>query len=66
MRLKDREISDESNIKTIINKAVVCRLGIVNENTPYVVPLCFGYHDNTLYFHSALKGLKIELGLLTE
>ena len=60
MRLKDREISDESNIKTIINKALVCRLGMINENTPYVVPLCFGYHDNALYFHSALKGLKID------
>ncbi len=60
MRWKDREISDESGIKAIINKAVVCRLGIVNGNTPYIVPLCFGYHDNTLYFHSALKGLKID------
>ena len=60
MRWKDREISDESGIKAIIGKAVVCRLGLVNGNTPYVVPLCFGYHDNTLYFHSALKGLKID------
>ena len=60
MRWKDREISDESGIKAIISKAVVCRLGIVNGNTPYIVPLCFGYRDNTLYFHSALKGLKID------
>ena len=28
---------------------------------PYIVPLCFGYRDNTLYFHSALKGHKIDL-----
>jgi nitroimidazol reductase NimA-like FMN-containing flavoprotein (pyridoxamine 5'-phosphate oxidase superfamily) len=60
MRLKDREISDETGIQAIINNAVVCRLGIVNGNTPYVVPLCFGFKDNTLYFHSALKGLKVE------
>ncbi len=59
MRWKDREISDESGIEAIINKAVVCRLGIVNGNTPYVVPLCFGYHDNKLYFHSALMTLLI-------
>jgi hypothetical protein len=47
MRWKDREISDESGIKAIITKAVVCRLGIVNGNNPYVVPLCFGYPDET-------------------
>jgi len=60
MRLKDREISDVPAIKAIIKKAEICRLGVINENTPYVIPLCFGYHDNTLFFHSALKGLKID------
>ena len=61
MRRKDKEISDESSIKAIIEKANVCRLGMVNGNKPYIVPLCFGYHDNVLYFHSSLKGLKIDL-----
>ena len=28
---------------------------------PTVVPLCFAYCDNTLYFHSAGKGLKLEI-----
>ena len=60
MRWKDREISDESGIVAIIKKSVVCRLGMTSGNTPYVVPLCFGYHDNTLYFHCALKGMKID------
>ena len=27
----------------------------------YVVPLCFAYSDNTLYFHSAREGLKLEI-----
>jgi len=61
MRKKDKEISDESGIKAIIEKADVCRLGMANGNKPYVVPLCFGYHDNALYFHSTLKGQKIDL-----
>lgn len=30
MRRKDKEISDESDIKAIIEKAKVCRLGMVN------------------------------------
>ena len=61
MRRKDKEISDKSAIKSIIEKANVCRLGMVNGNTPYIVPLCFGYHDNVLYFHGSLKGQKIDL-----
>ena len=56
MRRKDKEISDESGIEAIIKKADVCRIGMVNGNKPYIVPLCFGYHDNVLYFHGSLKG----------
>ena len=61
MRRKDKEISDEATIKAIIEKARVCRLGMVNGNKPYIVPLCFGYSDNALYFHGSLKGKKIDL-----
>ncbi len=61
MRRKDKEISDESAIKSIIEKTNVCRLGMVNGNKPYIVPLCFGYQDNVLYFHGTLKGQKIDL-----
>ena len=60
MRRKDKEISDTSGIDAIIKTATVCRLGMVNGNKPYVVPLCFGIQDNVLYFHSALKGQKID------
>jgi nitroimidazol reductase NimA-like FMN-containing flavoprotein (pyridoxamine 5'-phosphate oxidase superfamily) len=61
MRRKDKEISDESGIKAIIKQSNVCRLGMVNGSKPYIVPLCFGYQDNTLYFHGALEGRKIDL-----
>lgn len=61
MRRKDKAISDASEINTIISKATVCRLGMVNGDKPYIVPLCFGYQDNALYFHGALKGQKIDL-----
>lgn len=61
MRRKDKEISDESGIEAIIEKAMVCRLGMVNGDKPYIVPLSFGYRDNALYFHGALRGQKIDL-----
>ena len=60
MRRKDKEISDASGIIAIIKKATVCRLGMVNGAKPYIVPLSFGYQDNVLYFHGALKGQKID------
>lgn len=61
MRRTEKEITDESAIVAIIENAQVCRLAMVDGNTPYVVPLCFGYRDRSLYFHSALKGYKIDL-----
>ena len=59
MRRNEKEIIDNSAIEAIIKKALVCRLGMSEGNVPYIVPLCFGYKDNTLYFHGALKGKKI-------
>ena len=61
MRRKDKEISDSSTIKTIIQNSSVCRLAMINGDKPYIVPLSFGFHENSLYFHGALKGLKIDL-----
>ncbi len=61
MRRKDREITDRKKIESIIHKALICRLAMVDENRPYIVPLCFGYRDMTLYFHSAKKGKKLDL-----
>ncbi|MBR9985414.1 MAG: pyridoxamine 5'-phosphate oxidase family protein [Desulfosarcina sp.] len=61
MRRKDKAISDASMINAVIEKATVCRLGMVDGDRPYIVPLCFGHLDNTLYFHGALKGRKIDI-----
>ena len=61
MRRKEKAVSDASGINAIIGKANVCRLGMVDGDRPYIVPLSFGYQDNTLYFHGALKGRKMDL-----
>lgn len=61
MRRKDREITDRAEIEAIIAKAQVCRLAMTDEGRPYIVPLCFGYENNALYFHSALKGKKLDI-----
>ncbi|MBF0259423.1 MAG: pyridoxamine 5'-phosphate oxidase family protein [Desulfamplus sp.] len=61
MRRKEKEITQKSEIEAVIKRALVCRLGLSDGTMPYVVPLCFGYKDNTLYLHSALKGKKIDI-----
>lgn len=63
MRRKDREIDDIQEKLRIIDKCKVLRLGMAENNRPYVVPLNFGYvygdHTLSLYFHSAPEGKKM-------
>ncbi len=61
MRRKDKEITDKKEMEQIFNEAKVCRIGIFDGKKPYIVPMNFGYKDNTIYFHSASSGKKIEL-----
>jgi len=61
MRKKEKEITEKSAIEAIIKKSLVCRLALSDNNSPYIVPLCFGYRDNVLYFHSSQKGKKIDM-----
>jgi uncharacterized protein len=61
MRRKEKEIKDSSEIEAIIRDARVCRLALSENDRPYIVPLCFGYKDNALYFHGAGEGKKIDM-----
>lgn len=61
MRRKEKEITEKSAIEAIIHKSVVCHLGLSDGNNPYIVPLCFGYQDRTIYVHGSLKGKKNDI-----
>ena len=61
MRRKEKEILDREEIESIIKKADVCRLGLSDNNIPYIVPLNFGYKENCLYFHTAKVGKKMDM-----
>jgi nitroimidazol reductase NimA-like FMN-containing flavoprotein (pyridoxamine 5'-phosphate oxidase superfamily) len=56
-----KEITDKRRIEKIIKKAKVCRIGLSDNDMPYVVPVIFGYEDNCLYFHSYQQGKKIDI-----
>jgi uncharacterized protein len=61
MRRFDKEIKDQVIIDQILNRSELCRIGLVDDNEAYIVPLNFGYADGVLYFHSAPHGRKIDL-----
>jgi nitroimidazol reductase NimA-like FMN-containing flavoprotein (pyridoxamine 5'-phosphate oxidase superfamily) len=63
MRRKEKEIKDFEEIVEIIQKAGVCRLGLAVDNTPYVVPVNYGYDpkNNCLYIHCAGQGRKLDM-----
>lgn len=61
MLRKNQEITEKSALESIIRASLVCRLALSDKGQPYIVPMCFGYCDNTLYFHTGLKGRKLEI-----
>jgi nitroimidazol reductase NimA-like FMN-containing flavoprotein (pyridoxamine 5'-phosphate oxidase superfamily) len=61
MRRKDKEIEDKELMESILKRAIICRIGLSQNNVPYIVPLNFGYKNNFLYFHSAKDGRKIDM-----
>ncbi len=60
MRRQEKELTDPTVLEAVISKARVCRLAMIHNNRPYVVPLSFGFQDNCLYFHGALEGKKVD------
>lgn len=61
MRRQEREIKDRQEIETIIEMAQICRIGMAENGVPYIVPMNFGYKDNSLYFHCAPEGKKLDI-----
>ena len=65
MRRKDRQVLDSEKIDNIIFSCHCCRLGFIDDNNVYIVPLNFGYENidkkRIFYFHSSAEGKKIRL-----
>jgi nitroimidazol reductase NimA-like FMN-containing flavoprotein (pyridoxamine 5'-phosphate oxidase superfamily) len=59
MRRAEREIVDEKELERIVAQGKVCRLGMIDGDEPYVVPVSYGYRHRTVYIHSASVGRKI-------
>ena len=61
MRKAEREIKDPVELEDVFRRAEVCRLAMVDDGEPYIVPLNFGYRDGCLFFHCAREGRKLDI-----
>jgi len=61
MRREQQQITNRTAIEEIIRRSPVCRLALSEDGCPYIVPLCFGYRDKALYFHTAQEGKKLRI-----
>jgi len=56
---EDMYIQETEEIKAVIPRCTVCRLGLAQDNEPYIVPVCFGFDGDSLYIHTGTYGRKI-------
>ena len=65
MTKREYQITDEQEIRRILDAAKVLRLGIAVDNVPHIVPMNYGYTmengELKLYLHSAVRGNKLDL-----
>ena len=56
-------IQDQQQIEAILKEAKFIRLALSDPETssPYLVPLSFGYKENTIYLHGSSTGKKIDI-----
>ena len=53
-------MKDSGEMDRLLDRMPVGRLGMSTDDGPYVVPVNFIYADECIYFHSGLKGKKVE------
>jgi nitroimidazol reductase NimA-like FMN-containing flavoprotein (pyridoxamine 5'-phosphate oxidase superfamily) len=60
VRRKDREIETQDAIKLLSNGEYGILSTVGDDNQPYGIPLSYAYENNSIFFHCALDGHKIE------
>ena len=48
-------------MEAILNQAEIIHIAMLDGDRPYIIPLNYGYAENTIYFHCAKEGKKIDL-----
>ena len=65
MTKRERQVTDEKEIRRILDVGKVLHLGLAVDNEPYVVPMNYGYtyegEKLVVYLHSAVRGKKLDM-----
>jgi len=60
--MKNRKLENQRDILDVIQKCNVCYVSMVDQdNKPYLIPMNFGFIDNTILLHCSKTGKKIEI-----
>lgn len=65
MRRTERAVTDSKNIAAVIRSCKICRIGLVDAEGVYIVPMNFGFEESSgnwrFWFHGAGEGRKYKL-----
>ncbi len=61
MRRTEKEITDKDIINNILSGSRICRLGLVDNGTAYIVPVYYAFSEGSIFIHSAPYGRKMDL-----
>ncbi|MBN1758302.1 MAG: pyridoxamine 5'-phosphate oxidase family protein [Chitinispirillaceae bacterium] len=61
MRRSEKAVTKADELYRIIDSCDFCRIGMINETFPYIVPVCFVRMDDAIFFHCAREGMKNDL-----
>ena len=62
LRKTEREITDQQEIIQLLKNGKFTTIAMCRDNEPYLVTLSYGFdeNNNSLYFHAAPEGLKLD------
>ena len=61
MRRSEKQITDQKELNEILLKNYICRIALSDNNTPYIIPVNYGYDENNIFIHSAKEGYKLDI-----
>jgi len=57
---EEKIIRDTDRLHDIVRRATVCRIGLIVDGTPHIIPMNFGFRDPYLYFHTSPGSAKLD------